>query len=113
MIVGCGGEEGESPCLNYSATGNFTYTYETTLLAMHVEESTFPNDVGLEGEYTATISETDMVWKDSENNELIWSRESGMSNDINGSWTRIVEGINYSLTMNADNTFTLKGENCY
>lgn len=113
VIVSTGAEDEESPCFNFSATGNFTYSSETNILTIDVDESSFPGDIGLEGEYYIIISETNMIWTDDENNELMWSRKYSITDDINGLWTRIVQGINYSLTMNTDNTFSLQGKNCY
>ena len=114
FIVGTSEEDDEVICFTYSATGNFTYTSETKVLTMKVDVSNFPADVGIEGTHTVkSISDTEMIWIDDKDDELIWSREPGIPDNIDGVWLRTVSGIHYSLTMNSDDsTFSLTGKNC-
>lgn len=113
-IMGTGNDENEKQCLNYSASGNYIYNPSTKELSVVVEESNFPGDSGIEGEYTVTsIAETFMTWKDSKGVDIEWQREHGVAEDIIGLWTEKVDNVAYVLNFNSVNTFTLDGGACF
>ena len=73
----------------YSAWG--TYTYSSGMLDMNFTFSNLTNNGPPIGDFQVTvveISPTSMTICDTENNQVIWTREMGAAGDIVGRWKR-------------------------
>lgn len=89
----------------YNASGTYVYDSVAAVLTATFTYSEFLGCgpvVGVETNDVDSILATTMVWNDGEEDMLIWERDSGIPDDITGTWDRIDDdGNTYELTLDA------------
>jgi len=74
----------------YSATGTYTYGSTSSTLILNFTSSNFPEDdgphIGIEEFQVISINSTTMIWLDNDEDEMTWTRDNGVSGNINGTW---------------------------
>ena len=106
IIAGCSSDGGdETNSRKFTASG--TYAYSDGTLSMNWTNSDFLCNGPVEG-FTNTktnvkVTATTLAWSDYNDGDImIWTRESGTSDDPAGTWERIDEELNtYALTITA------------
>lgn len=94
----------------YTASG--TYIYNNGALTLNTTSSDFVCEgppVGASNFTVTSITATTMIWDGGTENEMTWIRPSGTAGDILGTWTMSGTDNSYTLTFNADGTFSLAG----
>ena len=102
-----GGVEPQS----YSASGTYVYDSNTGILTFTFVSSTFPDcgpRVGVETVQVDSITETIMIW---DGGDMTWTRGSGTSDDITGTWNYTDDdGNSYNATIESNGTMSVTGE---
>jgi hypothetical protein len=111
-IVGCsGGGGGGGELQTYSASGTYVYDINTGVLSFTFTSSDFPDCGPYEGTEIVNVdstSETTMIW---DYGDMTWTRSSGTSGDITGSWNYTDEsGNSYDAIINDNGTMSVTGE---
>ena len=113
LILSCSSDsgDGDDNPQTYFASGTYDYNSGTGVLTATFTDSDFPGCgpvVGDETHDVDSISETTMVWNDGEEDMLVWDRDSGIADDITGTWDRIDDDGNvYELTLDADGSISV------
>lgn len=104
------------PTVSHTASGTYTYDSGTGVLTMNWTSSDFTCNgpsVGSGNTSTAIVTATTMtgVGQDSNNNYFTWTRASGTTGDIVGTWTTTdsTTGNSYMLTFNTNGTMSVVG----
>ena len=103
----------------FNAGGEYIYNSEKGVLIVDTEWSNYKGcglDVGTEVWFVSNITSTTMTWYEphspidyEDNDNITWSRSSGISGDIIGTWNTSVRQNSYSVTVNSDGSFTIVG----
>jgi chitodextrinase len=104
----------------YTASGTYSYNHSAGTLVLNVAHSDFPCNGPSIGSQTFTVvslTATTLVFRESGGEEMTWTRTSGISGDITGTWHFTNPGGDYyEFTMRANSSFTLLGriaESCF
>ncbi len=111
-FVGCGGSSDDDG-KTYTASGTYTYDSQTDILTVNTTSSDFECDgleVGTEEFTVESITETKMVWLEKDG-KTIWTRDSGTSGEIVGTWGDMDESEPYELIFELSGNFSLTGKN--
>jgi len=125
FIAGCpsgggGGDDDDDEggdVVNYLYTSSGTYAYNTNTGALfgQFSSSSFPACCGPNtGDFqtTATVGSTTMIFDDGDGDPMTWTRNSGTSGDIIGTWNHSENNETYSITFKSNGTLRLDGD-CY
>lgn len=103
----------------FNAGGKYIYNSEKAVLIVENEWSNFKGcglDVGMNVWFVSNITSTTMTWYEpqspidyEDNDNITWSRSSGTSGDIVGTWNAFLEPNSYFVTFNSDGYFTVVG----
>ena len=95
----------------YTASGTYTWNSTKGKLTVNWTTTDFVcegPELGTETKTGVTITATTMTWPEdgNDNNDMTWSRSSGTSGDIVGTWTASdsTTGNSWTVTFNADGT---------
>lgn len=99
-----------------TASGNYIYNSQKGVLIAEIKRSEFLGcgvETGTQVWFLSPITQTSMIWTDpenpEENDQIIWTRSSGISGDIVGTWNSNVRQNSYSVTFYPDRSLTIVG----
>lgn len=97
----------------YTASGTYTWNSTKGKLTFNTTKTDFVcegPELGTETHTGVTITSTTITWSD-DGSPTTWTRSSGTSGDIVGTWTSTDSetGNSWTLTFNADGTFSATG----
>jgi hypothetical protein len=109
---GNGGNGGDGAA-TYTASGTYTYDLGTGTLTLNTTSSDFEcegPELGTEQYAVLSISPTTMIW-DEDGEQMTWTRESGTSGDILGTWESSDDetGNSWEITFGSDGSFSVVG----
>ena len=97
---------------NY-ASGTYSYNPSTRILSFTFTSSDFSGcgpEAGDSGQLTVlSLTSTTMVWLDDDGDQETWTRTSGTSGDIVGTWSQSENGNMYVLTFRSDGSVLIVG----
>jgi len=103
----------------YTSSGTYTYDPDTGHLVVNTTTVDFPDaecapEVGTDEFNIIYITTTTMLWEDLEDpdrRQMTWTRDSGTSGDIVGTWERYDSEYGYTEgTIESNNSFSTIGE---
>lgn len=103
---------------SYTASGTYTYNSNTGELTTNLTTSDFPTcgpNVGVDTITVDSVTATTMTWDEGEDGEIKWTRDSGTSGNIVGTWDFVDEyGNTYEANIDDDGSVLVIGEiiNC-
>jgi hypothetical protein len=98
----------------YTASGTYTWNSTKGKIILNVTTTDFVcegPELGTETWTGVTITSTTMTWSEDDGSTTTWTRSSGTSGDIVGTWTTADNetGNSWTLTCNADGTVSVTG----
>ena len=100
----------------FYANGRYVYNSQNGVLFLYYQNTTFldcgPVKKGLDAYIVTSLDSTTMKWSSwypGDDLRLTWTRSSGTSGDIVGTWSGTMGPNTYSATTNADGTFSVTG----
>ena len=129
VVLSCGGSSGgdddnsnandtNDPPQSYTASGTYTYNSDTGELTTNFTTSDFPTcgpKVGVDTITVDSVTATNMIWDEGEDGEIRWTRDSGTTGNIVGTWDFVDEyGNTYEATIDDSGSVFVIGEivNC-
>jgi len=123
FLTACGGGgdgdggngNGGGGAATYTASGTYTYDPGTSILTLNVTSSDFEcegPEVGTEEISVTSITSTTMIWDDEDpEGQRTWTRESGTSGDIVGTWesSNGETGNSWEATFESNGSFSVVG----
>lgn len=122
LIVGCGGGGGNDgggdgnvdTGTTYTASGTYTYDPGTGILTLNITSSDFEcegPEIGTDEFTVLSLTSTTMTWQ-MEDGDMTWTRDSGISGDIVGTWESYDDesGNSWEGTFESNSSFSMTGQ---
>lgn len=111
---GDNGGNGGDRAASYTASGTYTYDPGTGTLILNTTSSDFEcegPEIGTEQITVSSITSTTMIWTD-EDGDMTWTRDSGTSGDIVGTWESYDDETENSWeeTFESNSSFSVTGQ---
>lgn len=111
---GNGGNGGDGAA-TYTASGTYTYDLGTGILTLNTTSSDFEcegPEVGTEEIPVISITSTTMIWDFGDGEQMTWTRDSGTSGDIVGTWESSDNetGNSWEGTFESNSSFSMTGQ---
>ncbi|MDA3832705.1 MAG: hypothetical protein PF495_04850, partial [Spirochaetales bacterium] len=104
---------GQGAGAEYTASGTYAYDSGAASLTLNTTSSDFVCE-GPEAEVpetftVITLTATTMVWEESDGHQMTWTRDTGTSGEIVGTWAQYDEPNSWELMVNSDSSFVVVG----